>query len=127
MVRLFVRPDLPAFTAIVGPFAWGPQLTSGVPFGAWLGRWGFGLTAAAQKDGQQLKRIHIQCAGNRNKFYDVESTLTTFVFSNKGLWFLQAKGEGLLGQPGGLARPNHKLAKGGLVGRMDRFTDSTAV
>ena len=38
----------------------------------------------------------------------------------------QAKGEGLLGQPSGLARPNHKLAKGGLVGRMDGFTDTAA-
>ena len=46
------------------------------------------------------------------------------VFRNKGLWFFQATGEGVLGQPGGLARPNHQLAKGGLLGGMDCLADT---
>ncbi len=45
------------------------------------------------------------------------------IFGDEGLLLLQAKGEGMLGQPGGLARPDHQLAKGGLIGRMDGFAD----
>ena len=56
---------------------------------------------------------------------------------NRGKWIAQAEhaadpgvrspeplGQGLLGQPGSRARPNHQLAKGSLIGRMDRFTDT---
>jgi hypothetical protein len=109
--------------AIVGQFAWVCQLTSGVPLGTWLGAWGFAL-AAAQKVRHQLERIRAQGAGDRDEFDDIKPALTTFIFGDKRLRLFQAKGEGVLGQPSGLARPNHKLAKGRLVRRMDGFADT---
>jgi hypothetical protein len=122
-VRLFRPLKLAAVHGDRGQFAWVSQLTSGVALGAWLGAWGFAL-AAAQKDHHQLQRIHAKRAGDRDEFHDVEPTLTAFVLGNKGLRFFQAKGEGMLGQPSCLARSNHKLAKGGLVGRMNGFADT---
>jgi hypothetical protein len=97
--------------------------TSGVPLGAWLGAWGFAL-AAAQKVRHQVERIRAQGAGDHDEFHDIEPALAAFIFGDKGLRFIQATGEGVLGQPGGLARPDHKLAEGGLVGRMDGFADT---
>jgi hypothetical protein len=59
-----------------------------------------------------------------NKFHDIEPAFAALVFGNKGLRLLQAQGEGVLGEPGSLACSNHKLAKGGLVRRMDGFIDT---
>jgi hypothetical protein len=80
--------------------------------------------AAGHKSRHQPERVRPKGAGDNNEFHDIEPTLAALVFGDKGLRFLQAKGEGLLGQPCGLARPDHKLAKSGLVGRMDRFADT---
>ena len=109
--------------AIVGQFARVSQLSSAVALGAWLGTWGFAL-AAAQKDRHQLERIRAQGAGDRDEFHDIEPALAAFIFGDKGLRSFQTTGEGVLGQPGGLARPDHQLAKSGLVGRMNGFADT---
>jgi|ERR1700730_3995755 hypothetical protein len=105
--------------AIVGRFAWVSQLTSGVALGAW----GFAL-AAAQKHRHQLEWIRAKGASDGDEFHDIKPAFATFIFSDKGLRFFQATGEGVLGQPGGLPRPDHQLAKSGLVGRMNGFADT---
>jgi hypothetical protein len=80
--------------------------------------------ASGHKGRHQLERVRPKGPGDDDEFHNIEPALATLVFGYKGLRFFQAKGEGLLGQSGGLARPNHKLAKSGLVGRMDRFADT---
>jgi hypothetical protein len=111
--------------AIVGLFAWVSQLALGVPLGGWSGPWEFAL-AAFQEGRHQLERVRSKGAGDRDEFHDIEPPLATFVLRDKGLGLLQAKRESLLGQPGGLACPDHQLAKGGLVGRMDGFADTAS-
>ena len=50
---------------------------------------------------------------------------TDYIMRNlAGANSFQAKGKRMLGQTGGLSRPNHQLAKCGLVGRMDGFADT---
>src|SRR5260370_26635970 len=105
--------------AIVGPILWCGK--SSAPLGASR----FALGATAQKGRHQVERIRAQRTGNRDEFHDIETTLAPFVFRDKGLGLLQTKRESLLGQPGGLACPDHQLAKSGLVGRMDGFADSS--
>src|ERR1700726_3190396 len=117
-VRLFS----PAKLAGVRGVRWTVRLgisMSGVPLGAW----GSAL-ATAQKHRHQLEWVRAEGAGDRDEFHDVEPALAALVFGDKGLRFFQATGEGVLGQPGGLARPDHQLAKSGLVGRMNGFADT---
>jgi hypothetical protein len=80
--------------------------------------------APGHKTRHQLKRVRPQGAGNCDKFHNVKSAFAAFIFGDKRLRLFQAKGEGVLGQPGGLARANHERAKGGMVGRMDGFADT---
>jgi hypothetical protein len=108
---------------IVGLFAWVSQLTLGVPLGAWSGPWEFAL-AAVQKGRHQHERVRSKGAGDRDEFHDIDPAFAALVLGDKGLRSFQATREGVLGHPGGLARPYHQLAKGGLVGRMDGFVDT---
>jgi hypothetical protein len=77
-----------------------------------------------------LKRIVINLSGFASKARAIVTDSTTSSRrSRRHSWrqttlVFQAKCEGLLGQPGSRARPNHQLAKGSLIGRMDSFTDT---
>jgi hypothetical protein len=52
------------------------------------------------------------------------SRRSPLVFGHEGLRLFQKPGEGVLGESGSLARPDHELAKGGLIGSMDGFADT---
>jgi hypothetical protein len=91
--------------------------------GGLLRTWRFAATC--HKGRHQPERVRPKGAGDNNEFHDIEPALAALVFGYKGLRFVQPPGEGLLGQPCGLARTDHKLAKSGLVGRMDGFADAT--
>jgi hypothetical protein len=80
--------------------------------------------ATGHKGRHQLERVRPKGPGDNDEFHDIKPALAAFVFGDKGLRFVQPTGEDVLGQPCGLARPDHKLAKGGLVGRMDGFADT---
>jgi hypothetical protein len=87
----------------------------------WTRRFDF---ATGHKGRHQLERIRAEGTGDCNKFHHVEPSFTALVFGDKGLGFFQESGKGVLSQPSGLARPNHKLAESRLVGRMDGFADT---
>jgi hypothetical protein len=80
--------------------------------------------ATGHKGGHQSERIRAKGTGDGNKFHDIEPAFAALVFGDKGLRFSQKPGERMLGEPGSLASPNHKLAKGGLIGSMDGFADT---
>jgi hypothetical protein len=80
--------------------------------------------ATGHKSRHQLERVRAKGVGDCDEFHNIEPTFAALVFGDKGLRLFQAKCEGMLGQPGYLASSNHKLAKGGLVGGMDRFADT---
>jgi len=82
--------------------------------------------SASQKGRHKFERVRAKGTGDCNKFHDIEPAFATLVFGDKRLRFFQAQGEGVLGQPRRLAGSGHKLAKGGLVGRMDGFADTAA-
>jgi hypothetical protein len=94
---------------------------SGSPL--WTRRFAFG---SGHEGRHQLEWISAKGAGNGNKFHDIQPAFAALIFGDKRLRFFQAQGEGMLGEPGGLARLDHKLAKDGLVGRMDGFIDTAA-
>jgi hypothetical protein len=87
----------------------------------WTWRFAF---RTIQQPRHQLERVSAKSASDADKFHDVEPAFASFVFGNKRLRLLQTKGQGVLGQAGGLARANHKLAESGLIGRMDGFADT---
>jgi hypothetical protein len=80
--------------------------------------------APGHKGGHQPERVRAKGTGDCNKFNDIEPTFAPLVFGHKGLRLFQKPGEGVLGEPGGLASPNHEFAKGGLIGSMDGFADT---
>jgi hypothetical protein len=80
--------------------------------------------ATGHKGGHQPDRIRANGTGDCNKFDDIEPPFAALVFGHKGLRLFKKPGESVLDEPGGLASPDHELAKGGLVGSMDGFADT---
>src|ERR1700738_4611957 len=56
-----------------------------------------------------------------HEFDDIDAALPAFIFGDKRLRFVKSLGKFVLGQPSALSRLNHKLGKGALAFRMDRF------
>jgi hypothetical protein len=73
-----------------------------------------------------LDRICAYDAGDGDEFHHIESVFAALIFCNKRLRFFQANGQGLLGKAGGLSRADHQGAKGGLIGRMNGFSDTAS-
>jgi hypothetical protein len=80
--------------------------------------------ATGHKDGHQPERIRAKGTRDCNKFHDIEPPFAALVFGHKGLRLFEKPGKGVLGKPGGLASPDHELAKGGLIGSVDGFADT---
>jgi hypothetical protein len=80
--------------------------------------------ATGHKGGHQPERIRTKGSGDGYKFHDIEPAFAALVFGHKGLRLFQKPGEGVLGEPGGLASPDHEFAKGGLIGSVDGFIDT---
>jgi len=75
-----------------------------------------------------LKRVAINLRGAAPRARAIAMNSTTSIrrsppsyLATKGLRLLQTDSERMLGQPCRFARPDHELAKSGLVGRMDGF------
>ena len=62
--------------------------------------------------------------GDCDGFHNIDPAFPTLLFGDKRLRFFQTDSERMLGQPCRFARPDHELAKSGLVGRMDGFANT---
>ena len=74
---------------------------------------GFGLWNGpiAEKIPKQLDRIGTKCVRNGNKLEEINPSLATFIFSDKGLWFAQRLGHRLLREARSLPHCNEQLNK----------------
>jgi len=110
--------------AIVGRFGWVSKLTSDVSVRTCPCAWRFAL-GPTQKGRYQFEGVGSKGTGDCDEFHNIDPAFATLVFGDKGLRLLQTDSERMLGQPCRFARPDHELAKSGLVGRMDGFADTT--
>ena len=70
---------------------------------------------------QQFIGVCFDGLTNLDKFHDVDTPFSAFVFGDERLRPTKAFGEFMLGKASGFARPDHQLAEGSLSCGMDRF------
>ena len=68
---------------------------------------------------QQLSWVRLECATNKDEFYNVQSSLSAFIFGDEGLRLAQHFGKFVLSQACLFPRLYHQLPKSALLGGMN--------